>query len=63
MQLIEAPLPQLKPNEALVKVTVAGVNSIDGQFRDGSLRPPLPFIPGQEGAGVKIMSAMRAVIG
>ena len=52
MQLIEAPLPQLKPNEALVKVTVAGVNSIDGQFRDGSLRTPLPFIPGQEGAGV-----------
>jgi NADPH2:quinone reductase len=52
MQLTEAPLPQLKPNEALVKVTVAGVNSIDGQFRDGSLRTPLPFIPGQEGAGV-----------
>ena len=52
MQLIEAPLPQLKPNEALVKVIVAGVNSIDGQFRDGSLRTPLPFIPGQEGAGV-----------
>ena len=52
MQLTEVPLPQLKPNEALVKVTVAGVNSIDGQFRDGSLRTPLPFIPGQEGAGV-----------
>src|SRR5580692_4262587 len=52
MQLIEAPLPQLKPNEALVKVTVAGVNSIDGHFRDGTLRTPLPFIPGQEGAGV-----------
>jgi NADPH2:quinone reductase len=28
------------------------VNSIDGQFRDGSLQTPLPFIPGQEGAGV-----------
>jgi NADPH2:quinone reductase len=52
MQLTEVPLPQLKPNEALVKVTVAGVNAIDGQFRDGSLRTPLPFIPGQEGAGV-----------
>jgi NADPH:quinone reductase len=52
MQLLELPIPQPKPNEALVRVAVAGVNSIDGQFRDGSLRMPLPFIPGQEGAGV-----------
>jgi len=52
MELVEIPLPQPKPTEALVKVNVAGVNSIDGQFRDGRLRTPLPFIPGQEGAGV-----------
>jgi NADPH:quinone reductase len=52
MQLLELPIPQPKPNEALVRVAIAGVNSIDGQFRDGSLRMPLPFIPGQEGAGV-----------
>lgn len=52
MELVEMPVPHPKPNEALVKVAVAGVNSIDRQFRDGSLRTPLPFIPGQEGAGV-----------
>jgi len=52
MELAEVPVPQPKPAEALVKVSVAGVNSIDGHFRDGSLRTPLPFIPGQEGAGV-----------
>lgn len=52
MELAEIPTPQPKPNEALVKVSVAGVNSIDGRFRDGSLRTPLPFTPGQEGAGV-----------
>jgi NADPH2:quinone reductase len=52
MELVEVPVPQPKPAEALVKVSVAGVNSIDGQFRDGSLRTVLPFIPGQEGAGV-----------
>jgi len=52
MELVEVPTPQPKPGEALVKVAVAGVNSIDGQFRDGRLRTPLPFIPGQEGAGV-----------
>ena len=52
MELVETPVPQPKPGEASVKVTVAGVNSIDGHFRDGSLRTPLPFVPGQEGAGV-----------
>jgi NADPH:quinone reductase len=52
MELMETPTPQPKLNEALVKVAAAGVNSIDRQFRDGSLRTPLPFIPGQEGAGV-----------
>jgi NADPH2:quinone reductase len=52
MELVEAAVPQPKGSEVLVKVNVAGVNSIDGQFRDGRLRTPLPFIPGQEGAGV-----------
>jgi NADPH:quinone reductase len=52
MELVDVPAPQPKPTEAVVKVNVAGVNSIDGQFRDGRLRMPLPFIPGQEGAGV-----------
>jgi NADPH:quinone reductase len=52
MELAEVPVPQPRAAEALVKVAVAGVNSIDSQFRDGRLRTPLPFIPGQEGAGV-----------
>src|SRR5215469_14188510 len=52
MKLVEVPVPQAKASEAVVRVNVAGVNSIDAQFRDGRLRTPLPFIPGQEGAGV-----------
>ncbi|HTW30046.1 MAG TPA: quinone oxidoreductase [Candidatus Sulfotelmatobacter sp.] len=52
MEVVEVPTPQPKPNEALVKVSIAGVNSIDAQFRDGRLRTPLPFVPGQEGVGV-----------
>src|SRR6266568_534741 len=52
MEYVDVPVSQPKPAEAVVKVSVAGVNSIDGHFRDGSLRTPLPFIPGQEGAGV-----------
>jgi NADPH2:quinone reductase len=60
MELVETAVPQPKPGEALVKVTVAGVNSIDGQFRDGRLRTPLPFVPGQEGAGVVAAVAPQA---
>ncbi|HEV2397738.1 MAG TPA: quinone oxidoreductase [Candidatus Sulfotelmatobacter sp.] len=52
LELVDVPVPQPKPGEALVKVNMAGVNSIDVQFRDGHLRTPLPFVPGQEGAGV-----------
>ena len=51
MELAEVSVPQAGPGEAVVKVHVAGVNSIDAQFRDGRLRTLLPFIPGQEGAG------------
>ena len=51
MELAEVSVPQAKPGEAVVKVHFAGVNSIDVQFRDGRLRTPLPFVPGQEGAG------------
>jgi NADPH2:quinone reductase len=52
MELEEVPLRQPKPAEVVVKVSAAGVNAIDGYFRDGRFRTPLPFIPGQEGAGV-----------
>src|SRR6202161_3592993 len=52
MELDEVPVRPPKPAEAVVKVSVAGVNAADGYFRDGRFRTPLPFIPGQEGAGV-----------
>jgi len=52
LELADVAVPQAKGSEAVVKVNVAGVNTIDAQFRDGRLRTPLPFIPGQEGAGV-----------
>lgn len=52
MELADVPVPQPKPAEALVKVRIAGVNSIDAQFRDGRLPMRVPFIPGQEGVGI-----------
>src|SRR5208282_4175822 len=60
MELEEVPVREPKPAEVVVKVSAAGVNSIDGQFRDGRLRTPLPFIPGQEGAGVVVAVGSQA---
>lgn len=52
MEPVELPVPEPKPNEAVVKVAAAGVNFIDVYHREGRYKVPLPFIPGQEGAGV-----------
>jgi len=46
------PTPEPKPNEAVVKLSAAGVNFIDVYFREGRYKAALPFVPGQEGAGV-----------
>ncbi len=51
-QLIDVPIPTLKPNEALVQIKASGVNFIDVYFREGRYPAPLPFINGQEAAGV-----------
>ena len=52
MELAELPLPEPKANEVAVKVAAAGVNFIDVYHREGRYKVPLPFVPGQEGAGV-----------
>src|SRR5262245_32675777 len=45
-------VPSIKPNEALVEIKAAGVNFIDVYVREGRYPAPLPFIDGQEAAGV-----------
>jgi len=52
LTLADLPVPQPKPNEALIKVAASGVNFIDVYFREGRYPAPLPFVDGQEGAGV-----------
>src|SRR6185295_13777244 len=49
---VDVPIPSPKPNEALVQIKAAGVNFIDVYFREGRYPTPLPFINGQEAAGV-----------
>jgi len=51
LELVDLPGPQPKPNEAVLKVSVAGVNFIDIYHREGRYKLPLPFIAGMEGAG------------
>jgi NADPH:quinone reductase len=52
MELVELPVPQPKANEAVVKLVASGVNFIDVYLREGRYKAPLPFVLGQEGAGI-----------
>jgi NADPH2:quinone reductase len=51
MELVDLPVPQPKPNEALVKIQAVGVNFIDVYNREGRYKTPLPLVLGQEAAG------------
>jgi NADPH:quinone reductase len=54
MELVDLPVPQPKPNEAIVQIKAAGVNFIDIYNREGRYKTPLPLVLGQEAAGVVI---------
>lgn len=47
----DIPEPQPGEGEALIKLHAIGVNFIDTYQRSGSYQIPLPYLPGQEGAG------------
>jgi len=51
MQLVDAPTPQPGPQQALVRISAAGVNFIDVYFRTGLYKAPAPVTLGNEGAG------------
>jgi len=54
LTLVDVPVPDPKPNEALVQIKLAGVNFIDVYFREGRYPARLPFINGQEAAGMVV---------
>src|SRR5258708_32519317 len=58
LTLVDIPAPKPKPNEAVVKISAAGVNFIDVYVRNGHYPSTLPFTIGQEGSG--IVSAVGA---
>ena len=52
LTLVDLPVPKPKPNEAIVQIKAVGVNFIDVYFREGRYPAALPFVDGQEAAGV-----------
>ena len=52
LTLVDLPALKPKPNEAIVKVSAAGVNFIDVHIREGLYPSSLPFIIGQEASGI-----------
>lgn len=52
LELVDLPTPTPAPGEILVRHTAIGLNFIDTYHRSGLYPLPLPFTPGQEGAGV-----------
>jgi NADPH:quinone reductase len=52
LELLDVPVPEPKTTEAVVKLAASGVNFIDVYQREGRYKVPLPFVLGQEGAGV-----------
>ena len=51
LELVEVEQPQPAPGQVRIEVAAAGVNFIDVYNRTGLYPKPLPFIPGDEGAG------------
>jgi NADPH:quinone reductase len=52
LTLVELPVPKPKPNQAVVQIKAIGLNFIDVYVREGRYPAPLPFVDGQEAAGV-----------
>ena len=52
LTLVDLPVPAPKASEAVVKIVAAGVNFIDIYFREGRYPSALPFVDGQEAAGI-----------
>jgi NADPH2:quinone reductase len=60
LALADLPEPEPKPNEAVVQLKALGVNFIDVYFREGRYPAQVPFVNGQEAAGVVTKAGSEA---
>src|SRR5947209_13246209 len=53
LRLEDVPDPKPGPSEVVVRIRAAGVNPVDTYIRSCTYarKPPLPYIPGSDGAG------------
>jgi NADPH2:quinone reductase len=56
LRIVERPDPEPGPGTVVVDVEAAGVNYVDALFVQGryQIKPPVPFVPGSEIAGVVV---------
>src|ERR1035437_674695 len=54
LTLRDLPTPTPGPGQALIRIEACGINFIDVYLREGRYPAQLPFIPGQEAAGVVV---------
>lgn len=54
LRIAELPDPHAGPDQVVVRLHAAGVNPVDTYIRGGGYarKPPLPYIPGFDGAGI-----------
>src|ERR1051326_4875164 len=54
LKLEDVPTPRPASGQVLVRIHAAGVNPYDTYMRSGvyAIKPPLPYTPGSDGAGV-----------
>jgi len=52
LTLVDLPVPKPQSNEVVVKISAAGIHFVDVYFREGRYPAPLPFVDGQEAAGI-----------
>ena len=54
LKLEDIPTPQPATGQVLVRIHASGVNPYDTYMRNGvyAIKPPLPYTPGSDGAGV-----------
>lgn len=52
LEYVEIPAPVAGAGQVLVRVEASGVNFIDTYLREGRYPAALPFVPGQEAAGI-----------
>lgn len=54
LTLRDLPTPAPGPGQALIRIEACGINFIDVYLREGRYPAQMPFIPGQEAAGVVV---------